>query len=401
MHERSWQTYDMKYLPFKLLVLCILLPAVLTGISIQALESYLTYRYAKDIENIYIGDMTLLLDGSRQLRDVVNTNISRYLEQKALPFWAAETEVLVSSKAGTILYPPVFMGVETSILPKDNLTIARENYALINEGMVVAVNVRLGIDGLISWIIFTFFILIAVAVLYRFYRTGIKRAGDEENQKNQTIEMLKAKEEMLGSELDSLVNERVSISAELERMKAVLSSEKEKASHQEAQLFDEIVALDSKLKDITAHQAQQLKEIEALREKISDYEAELKKEERQKTKEADSIAKRFRVIYKNLIIHDRAIDGFVGLSEDMRIKAEEVIHRLNDEPEQVVIKRKVFIRKGRETVLEVLFSYNGRLYFRRTKSQEIEILIIGTKNTQVKDLEYIDHVTRKSIMDPS
>jgi hypothetical protein len=33
-------------------------------------------------------------------------------------------------------------------------------------------------------------------------------------------------------------------------------------------------------------------------------------------------------------------------------------------------------------VLEVLFGYKGRLYFRNTKDRGVEVLTIGTKNTQ-------------------
>lgn len=391
----------MKHLSFNVLILCIVLPAALTGFSIQALEGYLTYRYTKDIENSYIGDMTPLLDGSAQLKDAVSRNIRSYLKDKALPPWAADIEVLVSTKTGTILYPPVFTGPETTILPRDSMSIAEENYALIDEGLIVTVDVNLGIGSLISIVILAFYILVAVAVLYRYYRAGIKMAEDEEKKKNQMILSLKAREGSLGDELIARKHKIENISNELERVRADLSFEMDKATQQEAQLFDEIVALDTKLKDITAQQARQLEEMAVLREKISEYEAELQKGGRQKKKEVDWVAKRFNAIYKNLLIHDRAVEGFIGLAEDMRIKAEEVIHRLNDAPDQVTIKRKVFTKKGRETVLEVVFSYNGRLYFRKSKQQEIEIVIIGTKNSQEKDLEYIDHVTRKSTADPS
>ena len=37
----------------------------------------------------------------------------------------------------------------------------------------------------------------------------------------------------------------------------------------------------------------------------------------------------------------------VELTDDMRIKAEEVVHQLNENPEQVPVKRKVFGKKNR------------------------------------------------------
>ena len=55
----------------------------------------------------------------------------------------------------------------------------------------------------------------------------------------------------------------------------------------------------------------------------------------------------------------------------------------------VTIKRKVFGRKGRQTVFEVIFAYNGRLYFSNAKGRRIEVLAMGTKNTQAKELEFL------------
>ena len=91
-------------------------------------------------------------------------------------------------------------------------------------------------------------------------------------------------------------------------------------------------------------------------------------------------------------MHQRALEGYIELTDDMRIKAEEVVHQLNNDPEQVPIKRKVFGKKGMETVLEVIFAYNGRLYFRKSGNQPIEVLAIGTKNTQNRDLGFIKKI---------
>lgn len=384
----------MKYFPFKWLVLCVLLPAVLYGFSVQALERYLKYRYTRGIEEACIGDMTPLLNGSRRLRDVVRENIDRYFQREALPGWMVAAEVLVTTQRGNILYPTTFEALYPPEFPQNTQEIASENFSLLNEAKKVSVDVSLAFGGPISLVILAVYILLAVSVLYRVYRSGMKTFLAEEDVKDLEIRRLRAQEEVYNSQLKSLEQTRKEISAELAQREKALQSEKAKAASTEAEMFGEIVALDQKIKENLSDQERQLKEMEVLREKILNYEAELNKSERQRTKEADSIGKRFKAIYKNVVINDRAVDGFVGLPDDMRIKAEELIHRLNDEPEQVPIKRKVFGKKGRETVLEVLFSYNGRLYFRRPKNQMLEILAIGTKNSQGKDLEYIDHISR-------
>jgi hypothetical protein len=101
------------------------------------------------------------------------------------------------------------------------------------------------------------------------------------------------------------------------------------------------------------------------------------------------VTKRFNTLYKKLGFHKRAISGYLELNEDLKMKAEEVIHQLNEDPALVRIKRKVFGGKGHQTVLEVLFGYKGRLYFRNTTEKRIEVLAIGTKNTQTRELEFL------------
>ena len=73
-------------------------------------------------------------------------------------------------------------------------------------------------------------------------------------------------------------------------------------------------------------------------------------------------------------------------------QAEEIIHQLNSDPDLVPVKRKVFSKKGKTTSFEVVFAYNGRLYFRKPGGNRIKILTIGSKNTQQKDLLFIDNV---------
>lgn len=386
----------MKYFPFKVMVLCIFLPAVLYGFSVLGLERYLNHRYLYDIEEVYIGDTAPLFSGAQQLKDAVRVNIDRFFREEALLAWALNVDVLITTKRGTILYPAAFQDLEPSILPRDPMSVARENYALLSEGLIVTVDVALKFYSPLSLVVLGMYILMALGILYGFYRAGIKKSRHEDRVKNQEINRLIAQEKVLSDQLDSLDQERKDISCELERMRELRESEKAKATSNESDLFEEIISLDEKLKQNTSRQQQQLHEIEVLRERMTSYEAEMKKGDRQKAKEADWVSKRFGAIYKNVAVSVRAVEGFIDLSDEMRIKAEEIIHRLNDEPDQVPIKRKVFAKKGRETVLEVLFSYNGRLYFRRLKNQTVEIMTIGTKNSQSKDLDYINKVARKT-----
>ncbi|MBW2102621.1 MAG: hypothetical protein JRH05_08075 [Deltaproteobacteria bacterium] len=43
-------------------------------------------------------------------------------------------------------------------------------------------------------------------------------------------------------------------------------------------------------------------------------------------------------------------------------------------------------------VLEVDFSYSGRLYYQKDTRGRITVLAIGTKNTQEQDLAYLESI---------
>ena len=188
-------------------------------------------------------------------------------------------------------------------------------------------------------------------------------------------------------QLNALARERQSLQSELEVLQGILSDEQKKAERNEDDLIEEIESLEKKLERNIALQNTQQQEISALKEEI-----ELSEKGRpptRKARPADTVRKRFRVLYKNLAISDRAISGYMDLNEELKLKAEELIHQLNSDPAAVTIKRKVFGGKGHKTVLEVIFGYKGRLYFRNTKQQQLEILAIGTKNTQARELEFL------------
>ena len=128
-----------------------------------------------------------------------------------------------------------------------------------------------------------------------------------------------------------------------------------------------------------------------LREELDRLKGKTQKPKKKK-KKSDPTSKRFRVLYKNLDFTDRAIEGFLDLSNEFQLKAEEVIHKINEDETQVAIKRKVFGKGGKMNILEVNFSYSGRLYFQKDYQSKTKIVAIGTKNTQDQDLAFIEKV---------
>src|SRR6056297_3366220 len=94
-----------KYFPFKILILCILLPPVLYILTIQVLETHLETSVKNALEEIYIGDSAPLLDGTLEIEQAVARNINAFLQQKNLQTWGIQTRVSVTTRQGTLLYP--------------------------------------------------------------------------------------------------------------------------------------------------------------------------------------------------------------------------------------------------------------------------------------------------------
>ena len=97
------------------------------------------------------------------------------------------------------------------------------------------------------------------------------------------------------------------------------------------------------------------------------------------------------MLYKRLLFTDRALEGFLSLPDEFQLKAEEIIHKLNEDDSQIAIKRKVFGKGGKMNVLEVDFSYSGRIYFQKDSQPKTKIVAIGTKNSQEQDLSYVEN----------
>jgi len=381
----------MKFFSFKILLLCILLPPLLYIYTVQLLEKELNRRYFNDIEQVYIGDTEPLFEGSVRLKDAVTRHIEAYLKSRRLIAMGAKVDVTVTTRDGRILFPPMFEE-ESPPLVSEPMDIAAENYRLLRQGLLVKVRVTLEYNTLLTNIVLALYVVLFGLILYGYYRRGVRRAGLQELESRQEMERLKNAEQSTTRSLASLRAERERLTSEFNRLQQRVDQEKNKASLNEDQMLDEIESLEKRIQENLSMQTSQQQEIDALRDQIRQYEKARRSEEKQKVRAVEAAGKRFRTLYKKLTVHPRAVEGYVELTDDMRIKAEEIVHQLNENPDQVPIKRKVFGRKGMETVLEVIFAYNGRLYFRRRGDQRIEVLVIGTKNTQNRDLGFIKKI---------
>ena len=98
----------MRYLSFKILVLCILLPPILYISAAYFLERHSQARFAREIEDVFTGNPNLLFDGSLRLQDAVNNNIDRYLRSSTLISLGLESRINITTKKGKLIYPAAF-----------------------------------------------------------------------------------------------------------------------------------------------------------------------------------------------------------------------------------------------------------------------------------------------------
>ena len=380
----------MRYFPFKTLILCVLLPPFVYVFSVQLLEKTIQARYDEVLAATYTGDTRDLFDGSTRLKDAIRENVNTFLNSRKLPDWGVRVNVTVKTRDGIYLYPDAYDDPKSEFSVLDSIAVARENFRLLNDGLIKMVDVEIEHNTLISNSILLSCAFVSLIVLFSIYRRGMRMMDEAEVAKQELIDGLAHQRQESLVQLVRLESQRISLSSKIESMKGQLDRERQKASATEDEMMDELLALEDKISENIAQKDHHFEEINALREKIKQFEKENDAKNRQLLKGADAVRKRFGALYKNIAIHDKAIKGFVDLTEELKIKAEEVVHQLNDNPQMVQIKRKVFGKKNRETVLEVIFAYKGRLYFRKISGNRVEVLAIGTKLTQNKDLVFLD-----------
>jgi hypothetical protein len=379
----------MRFLSFRILAACILLPPVLYLALAYGIDRGLQGRFEREVEEAYLGDPSALLDGSIRIRDAIKANIDRCLSADPLIRYGFSVHVTVLTKAGKILYPALFDASGAPPLAADPMTVAEGNFELLNEGLIVQVAAEFQNNRLLSNMLLALLILAAMLVLFTYYRRAARKAVAEDEERHREIDRLRGLEQENTAVLNRLSDEREALERELDGLKAVRESERSRAERDEEDLIEEITALEKKLGENIGFQDSQQEQIRLLNERIELLEKDQRKEERYKLKSEAEVCKRFATLYKTLQVNSRAVEGFLALNEELKLKAEEVIHQLNENPEMVAVKRKVFGKKNRETVLEVVFAYKGRLYFKRGADRRVEVLAIGTKNTQSRELEFL------------
>ena len=71
------------------------------------------------------------------------------------------------------------------------------------------------------------------------------------------------------------------------------------------------------------------------------------------------------------------------------LKCEEKLKRLNDEADNLSVRRKVGGLPPHLTIFEMGFAGKGRLYYTKGQTRRFRVLNVGAKNTQNAAIEYL------------
>jgi hypothetical protein len=362
------------------------------------LEGYLQKRGAAKLNQIIIQDFEALYEGRHMVKEEINRNIGEYLSRSLMFRLGVRMHILVKTKDDYILYPVLFRKDlkgsnpenDFAELPTKSLNfveVAAENYRILNKGLILSFDLRIRHNSWLSNSILVFYIFVFVTILQAFIRKGIKETERQEKEQTDLIQRLSEQLIRAEKKLKETGDKEDNYLKKIENLK----EDKKDLSKDIDGFVDEMDVLESGLKKQRESKEEMEFEVLQLRDEIDRLKVKFKKP-KQKKKKAETTHKRFKVLYKNLIFTDRAVEGFLSLTDEFQLKSEEVIHKLNEDDTQVPVKRKVFGKGGKMNILEADFSYSGRIYFQKDSQNKTKIVTIGTKNTQEKDLAYIESI---------
>ena len=348
------------------------------------------------MNKLIIRNYEALYEGRYTVKEEINHNIGEYLSRSLMFTLGVRTHILVKTKDNHILSPVLFRKDlkgsnpenDFAELPTKSLNfveVASENYRILNEGLILSVDVRIKHNSWLSNSILVFYVFLFVLILQMFIRKGIRETERQETAQKDHMNRLSEQVSLAEKRLKETQGKEDNYLEKIDELK----KDKKALSKDIDGFVEEMEGLESGLKEQRESKEEMEFEVLQLREEMDRLQSKFKKP-KQKKKKTETTQKRFKVLYKNLGFTDRAVEGFISLTDEFQLKAEEVIHKLNEDDTKVPVKRKVFGKGGKMNILEADFSYSGRIYFQKDSQHKTKIVNIGTKNTQEKDLAFIE-----------
>ncbi len=193
--------------------------------------------------------------------------------------------------------------------------------------------------------------------------------------------------ELQAEEIGTLQRERADLHTRLGRLE-VREAELRSGSTRAQKLEEERRALEELLDEAT-------RDLTVKDSELSELRSQTRRASKRAARDEEVIARRLRTLYKNLEVDERAVENLAELGdESSRLRAEEAIKRLCDEPDTATVRRKVGGLPPHLSIFELGFADKGRIYYTAGSTRRYRVLAIGAKNSQKTDLEYLSRLPR-------
>jgi hypothetical protein len=224
------------------------------------------------------------------------------------------------------------------------------------------------------------------------YRTAEERARGIESELEQMraeLHTLEPSDPEQQNEVVSLLNERRTLEGKLASLEARETELRGRAA-KAGELGTEIQALEDLLEEASDDIASRDQQIQQLEKRLKRAAKDAGALESARSRESEQLSRRYGTLYRNLEVDARALDDMVALrDEPMKLKCEEKLKRLNDEADNVAVRRKVGGLPPHLTIFEIGFAGKGRIYYMKGKQRRFRVLNVGAKNTQNAAIEYL------------
>jgi hypothetical protein len=234
---------------------------------------------------------------------------------------------------------------------------------------------------------------LAAAVAARNSSADRARSIEEELAKvRDRLREVEPAERAQAAAIDALEQERADLHAKLRELAERESALRASASRA-GELEDERQALEDLLEEAVQDVANKEAEITSLQDRLKHEDKKQASQSKGRSRESERIAKRFGALYRNLTVDDRAIGDLVALGdESQKLRAEEALKRLDDDPDTAAVRRKVGGLPPHLSIFELGFAGKYRIYYMRSGRGGYRVLAIGGKATQNQDLEYLSRI---------
>ncbi len=389
----------LQLLSFRVIYLCIFLPPVLYIFTLQGLERYLEHIWSQELRQDLIQNRHALNQGELRVQEEIRDNVQGFIDSRRATTLGAELQVRVKTGQDRVLYP--YFDLERAFFePREEASnpllsqiqkslMALENRRILEEGLVYNVSVQIPRKSLMANLILLFYIFSFALVLYFSYHSRVLASERAVWAQEQELESTRERLEKQRESLARAKEDQAEFQEQVEQLQNELRDADMRVRRTEEEALTELESLEQKLAAATSERLAREQEILELLQNLETLESDSRLQNKKQDKERKLYSRRFQTLYKDLYFQEQALEGFVQLPEELKLKAEEVIHNLNADPGLVRVKRKVF-SQGATTVLETEFGHKGRIYWVRGSRDKTEILAIGTKNTQSRDLKYLE-----------